>query len=96
MDWQIRYQVDGRTAMRLVQGLDAAILEASRLLADGREVRRIEAPSAGCAISADTVRQLCRRYGAAAANAADRSVPESLSGFAAIGFDGRPSHAEVA
>jgi hypothetical protein len=61
MKWQIRYLAGEHLGMQMVGSLDEAIDEAGRLLDAGRDVRRIEAPAAGCAISADMIRALCAR-----------------------------------
>jgi hypothetical protein len=59
MNWQIRYMEDDLLATRTVNGLEAAIDEAGRLIEAGRDVRRIEAPGVGCAVSLATIREFC-------------------------------------
>jgi hypothetical protein len=79
MNWQIRYLMKGGLATCTVCGLDAALDEAGRLLEAGCDVRRIEAPSAGCALPADTIRRLCAQRPSVVLPADDRFGPADHS-----------------
>lgn len=59
MNWQVRYLMGERLGLGIMGDLNSALNEAKRLIEAGFTVLRIEAPTAGCAITAEMVQRLC-------------------------------------